>query len=47
MASHNLNLVSLADWHGTNVVLGDEVLGKMGGHHNSADAAGGGKVRLS
>jgi len=47
VASDNLDLVSLADGDGADLVLVLEVLGEVGGHHNSADAAWGSEVRLS
>ena len=47
VASNNLDLVSLADGDGADLVLVLEVLGEVGGHQNSADAAGGSEVRLS
>lgn len=46
-AVHDLDLVTLADGHGANVVLVLEVFGEVAGHHDSADTAGGGEVRLS
>jgi hypothetical protein len=46
-ASHDLNLITLADGHGTHAVLVLKVLGEMSAHHDSADAAGSGEVGLS
>lgn len=46
-ASRDLDLVTLADGHGTNAVLVLEVLGEVGAHHDSTDAAGSGEVGLS
>ncbi len=47
VASDNLDLVSLADGNGAHLVLVSEVLGEVGGHHNSADAAWSSEVCLS
>jgi hypothetical protein len=46
-ASQDLDLVTLADGHGAHAVLVFEVLGEVGAHHDSADAAGSGEVGLS
>jgi len=47
VATHNLDLVTLADGNGADLILVHKVLREVGGHHNSADAAGSSEVRLS
>ena len=47
VASNNFDLVSLADGDRADLVLVLEVVREVGGHHNSADAAGSSEVRLS
>jgi len=47
VATHNLDLIALADGDGTHGVLILKVLREMGGHHNSAGAAVSSEVRFS
>ena len=47
LADDNLDLVVLAHGEGTDLLLVAELLGKVAGHHNSADAAWGSEVGLS
>jgi hypothetical protein len=47
VTAHNLDLIALADRDGTHLVLILKILREVGGHHNSADAAGSSEVCLS
>jgi hypothetical protein len=47
LADDDLDLVVLADWKGTDLLLVAELLREVAGHQNSADAAWGSEVCLS